>query len=74
MTQPRFDSDTAHDKGTATFAPASDTPTNQSRRPNALSAAGSLMGASPPGAHIRAEAEARTALRKALRSMMRGGL
>jgi hypothetical protein len=54
MTQPRFDSDIAHDKSTATFAPMCDA---GNRPPNVhfVVTDGNAMGASPPGAKIVCE-------------------
>ena len=54
MTQPRFDSDIAHDKSTATFAPMSDAG-NRPPKVNFVVTAGNAMGASPPGAKIVCE-------------------
>jgi len=54
MTQPRFDSDIAHDKGTATFAPMSDAG-NRPPKVHFVVTDGNAMGASPPGVKIVCE-------------------
>ncbi len=54
MTQPRFDSDIAHDKSTATFAPMSDSG-NRPPKVHFVVTDGNAMGASPPGAKIVCE-------------------
>ena len=67
MTQPRFDSDIAHDKSTATYAPMGDTGNRPPKVYWVVETGSSVMGASPPGARIRAEAESMNSSRVTMR-------
>ena len=54
MAQPRFDSDIAHDKSTATYAPCGDTGSRPPKMHFVVTDS-NAMGASPPGARIVCE-------------------
>lgn len=68
----KFDSDIAHDKSTATYAPVSDTGNRPPRVHWIVEPGSAVMGAFPPGASIRAEAESMNSSRVAIRDTRTG--
>jgi hypothetical protein len=67
MAKQLFDSDLAHDKSTATYAPMSDAGNRPPKVHWVVETGSSVMVASPPGARIRAEAESMNSSRVTMR-------